>query len=297
MFDPAPRRRDPKNGVKSLLDVDDATADRLIEGAKLLGLVDDDDSVVDIASLIRTASLVERRGLLRFYLERFRPYAEWKRRVAQGFDPLEAARQVKAVFGIEESAAAARDWFLDLGQHCGSLTEEGSTVIPVQGEAPSLGSLVSSVLSSQESTAQVLSDYVGQQLWAKLPGTVREHLVSSLAKLVNAESPDEAVREAGLAMDKYMSDLGQAMTSNNYTGLTMGQSASQLRTDGLLVEKQEGFTGYGVKLRNAAEHPDTDQDLAGGRWVVTSKGASTYLRAVLDFMRSANAKLEGRYEI
>jgi hypothetical protein len=66
----------PIEGIKTLLEVDDAGANALVEAAKLLELIREDDSFGEIASLIRTASLVERRELIRFYVERFPPYAE-----------------------------------------------------------------------------------------------------------------------------------------------------------------------------------------------------------------------------
>ena len=162
----------PIEGLEKLLEIDTATATALLEAAKLLGLIDPQNQVAELASLVRDASVVERRELIRFYVERFAPFAEWKRRVAQGYEPLDAARHVKAIYEIEETPAAVRDWFLDLGLYCGSLKEEPSSVVPVTASIPSLGSLVGAALSGRESVIEVLSDYLGQALWRKLPEAV-----------------------------------------------------------------------------------------------------------------------------
>jgi hypothetical protein len=286
---------DHEQGIRELLEIDADRAKALLEGAELLGLIVD-GSPDRLASLIRDASLVERRQILRLYVESFPPYSTWKRKIAQGFEPLEAARQVKAIFTIEDPPAAIRDWFLDLGGYSGSVTEEAPGITPVRGGDVGLGSLLSGLLDSAESRTQALSDYLGPALWAKLPPAATEHLDAALSKLASNEDPSEVVREAGMAMDNYMADLG-ASVKGGYAGLTMGQAAKELLDDGLLVSKQQGFTSYGTNLRNAAEHPDTDADLNGARWEITGKGALTYLRVVLDFIRSANAKLEGRFEV
>lgn len=286
----------PEAGLESLLDISGADAKALFEAAKLLGLVDAAGQPGELASLIRVASVIERREIVRFYVERFETYAYWKRRIEQGFDALEAARQAKAVGGLSQSAAEVRDRFIDLGTYCGSIKESDTTFEATKGSSPSLGSLISTVLNKQQSIQEVLADYVGEPVWAKLPQPVREHLEVSLGKIAENSPPDEAVREAGLAMDKYMEDVGNTLRGG-YSGKTMGQSAVQLHADGILRSKHKGYTEYGTKIRNAAEHPDTDADLAGGSWTISARTAVTYLRAVLDFIRSTDAAVGGRHEL
>jgi hypothetical protein len=289
---------DLRGALQTLIDISPGAADRLVENAKLIGLLDASEQPGELASLIRYASLVERRDIIRFYLERFEPFQDWKGRIAQGFDANEASRLVKRAHNIDEAPAEVRDWMLGLGMYCGSVREEAVSVIPVEAERPSVGGLISDILNRSQSARSVLSTYVGEQSWEKLSEPVREHLLASLAKIVNNEPPDEAVREAGLAVDKFISDLGTAQTTHPYTGMTMGQSAQQLHADGVLVSKQKGFTGYSVQLRNGAEHPDTDPELPqGDRWSINTNTSTTYLRVSLDFIRSALSKVDGRYEL
>jgi hypothetical protein len=287
---------DPRSGLQTILETESATAGRHFEAAEMLGLIDSSGTPAELASLMRDASVVERREILRHYVEAFPAYAAWKRRVGQGFDPLEAARMVKAVYSIEDTPADTRDWLLSLGAYCGSIRDDGLTISPVQSTGPELGSLISNVLNRREGVVEVLSGYIGEAAWDKLPESVKEHLRVALDKLAEGAPPDEAVRESGLAMDKFMSDLGESL-KGGYTGKTMGQVADQLQADSFLVKKQKGYTAYGVNIRNAAEHPDTDADLGGDRWTITGPSALTYLRVVLDFIRSATAKQEGRYEL
>lgn len=287
---------DPVAGLRNLLEIDDAVAKELIDGARLLGVVTDEDEVAELASLIRTSSLLQRRDIIRVYLERFEAYAEWKRKIAQGFEALAAARHVKVVFEIEDSPAAIRDWFIDLGTYTGSMRDEGTEIALTRGATPDIGSLISDVLNRQESAIEVLSSYLGEALWLVLSQAVRDHLMTALTKLANNEAPDEVVRESGMAMDKYMEELGETQVGG-YAGRTMGQSANALNDDELIVKKQTGFTAYGVNIRNAAEHPDTDVDLGGDRWTIGPQTAVTYLRVVLDFIRSANAKQQNRFEL
>lgn len=288
---------DAVRGLQALMGVSETAAKRLVENAILLGLLHADGTVAELASLIREASVVERREILRFYLERFPPFAEWKRRVVQGFDPLEAARLTKPVFDIEDTPAEMRDWFLDLATHTGSVREEGAVTVPSAAGRMDTGSLISGILNRQESASDALSAYLGEQLWRKLPDPVRDHLNAAISKLANNEAPDEIVREAGLALDKYVSDLGTSVVGAGYAGLTLGQAAAKLKTDGVILTKHTGYTDYGTQLRNAAEHPDTDAELAHDRWLISTKSSLTYLRVVMDFMRSADAKVGGRYEL
>ena len=98
-------------------------------------------------SSLEHATLVDRRSLLRHYVERFEPFAHWKRRIAQGFDPIEAARHARAIYDITNSAADTRDWFLDLGVFSGAIQEEGTKVAPVSGKAIDLGRVVADILT------------------------------------------------------------------------------------------------------------------------------------------------------
>jgi hypothetical protein len=187
---------------------------------------------------------------------------------------------------------------IGLGTYCGAVREEAVSVVPVEAQRPPLGSLISDILNRTESATGVLAAYVGEQSWPKLSSPVREHLLTALSKIVNNDPPDEAVREAGMAMDKFMAELGTAQATAPYNGLTMGQSAQQLQTDGVLVSKHKGFTSYGVQVRNGAEHPDTDADLpSDARWSINTNTSTTYLRVVLDFMRSALSRVDGRFEL
>ena len=289
---------DLRGALQTLLDANQTAAEHLIENARLIGLLDSSDKPGELAGLIRYASLVERRDIIRFYLERFKPFEDWKRRIAQGFDPNEASRIVKRAHGIDEAPAEVRDWMLGVGTYSGSIREEAVTVIPVEASRPSLGGLISDILNRSQSATGVLSTYVGEQSWGKLSDQVREHLLASLSKIVNNEPPDEAIREAGMAVDRFMSDLGTAQTTRNYSGMTMGQAAQQLQTDSILVSKHKGYTSYAVQLRNGAEHPDTDQDLpTGAQWGITTNTSTTYLRVSLDFMRAALSKVDNRYEL
>ncbi|MCY3577532.1 MAG: hypothetical protein OXH53_09490 [bacterium] len=288
---------DPRSGLVRLLDVSEGEAGGLFDAARLLGLIDAGDRPADLASLMRTASLVARRDFLRHYLERFHPYADWKRRLGQGFDELEAARQIRAIHSIEQSPAQIRDRFIDLGTYCGSISENATGFVVTKGAEPDLGRLVSSIINDSQSAEEVLIDYLGTvRVWEKLPSPVREHLLVAMAKLTAADSPDEAVREAGLAMDKYMEDVGNSL-HGGYSGMTMGQSAQKLLDDAVLCQKHRGYTEYGTKLRNAAEHPDTDAELNGDSWSFSARTAVTYVRSVLDFIRSADAAVEGRHEL
>jgi hypothetical protein len=290
------RPTDVVQGIRELLGVADSAARDLLENAVLLEMVDSSGRPRELASLMSEASVIERRELVRFYLERFDPYKTWKQRVRQGFDPLEAARYTKAIYGIDESAADVRDWFMGVGAYCGSVREDGVNVVPTEAGRPELGSLISGILNRGEAITAVLSSYLEVRTWEKLPEPVREHLSNALAKLINNDPPDEVVREAGLALDLFMSDLGENLTGG-YTGLTMGQVAQKLKTDGLLVTKHGGLTAYAVQVRNAAEHPDTDADLGGDRWTITGKSAMSYVRVVLDTIRSSSAKIDGRFEL
>jgi len=289
---------DPKAGLQTLLDVSATGAEHLVENARLLGIIDAAGLPGEVAGLLRTGSLVEQRDIVRFYLERFGPYAEWKRRIQQGFDPLEAARLTKRSMAIDDSAADIRDWMIGLGTFSGSIRDDGVSVVPVEGSRPSIGSLISDILNRAESVTTVLASYLGPTNWQKLSEPVREHLSTALSKAAANEPPDEAIREAGMAMDKFMAEIGASETSSSYLGLTMGQSAAQLITDGVLLAKHKGFTAYGVALRNGAEHPDTDAELPPTeRWAIGANSSLTYLRVVLDFVRSALGKIDGRYEL
>lgn len=288
---------DARAGLQSLLGLSEGEAKALFEVARLLGLVDDREQPAELASMMRTASLVARRDFVRHYLERFAPYADWKRRVGQGFDELEAARQVRAVHSIVQSAAQIRDRFIDLGMYCGSISQSATGFDVTKGAEPDLGRLISSIINDSQSAEEALIEYMGSmRTWEKLPTSVREHLLVAIAKLTSADPPDEAVRAAGLAMDKYMEDVGNSLHAG-YSGNTMGQSAKQLLDDGVLREKHRGFTEYGTRLRNAAEHPDTDAELNGESWSISARTAVTYVRSVLDFIRSTDAAVEGRYEL
>lgn len=288
---------DARSGLEKLLDLSAEEADGLFAAAHLLGLIDESDRPSELASMMRTASLVARRDFIRHYLERFVPYADWKRRLSQGFDELDAARQVRAVHSIEQSAAQIRDRFIDLGTYCGSISQSATGLDVTEGAEPDLGRLISSIINDSESAEHALIDYLGSmRTWEKLPLVVREHLLVATAKLTAADPPDEAIREAGLAMDKYMEDVGNSL-HGGYSGMTMGRSAKKLLDDGILRKKHRGYTEYGTSLRNAAEHPDTDAELNGDSWSFSARTAVTYVRSVLDFIRSADAAVEGRYEL
>ena len=288
---------DARSGLQSLLELTEEEANRLCEAARLLGLVDGSERPAELASMMRTASLVARRDFVRHYLERFIPYADWKRRLGQGFDELEAARQVRAVHSIEQRPAQIRDRFIDLGTYCGSISQSATGFDVTKGAEPDLGRLVSSIINDSQSAEGALIDYMGSmRTWEKLPTSVREHLLVAIAKLTSAEPPDEAVRAAGLAMDKYMEDVGNSLHTG-YSGKTMGQSAKKLLDDGVLRQKHRGYTEYGTRLRNAAEHPDTDAELNGESWSISARTAVTYVRSVLDFIRSTDAAVEGRHEL
>jgi hypothetical protein len=289
---------DPKQGLRHLLDISETVAQHVIDNAHLLGMLDGSGSLAELASELRIASVVERRELVRHYVERFPPYADWKRRIALGFEPLDAARYMRRLHDIEDSASDVRDWCLDIGLYCGSIKEEAAVVTPVETAPPSLGGFLSDVLNRAEGVDRALSGYVGSATWDRLGEPVRQHLNASLAKIANNENPDESVREAGLALDKYMSDYGNAAAGTGYAGLAMGVAAKKLLDDGVILRKQAGFTAYGVDLRNAAEHADTDADLpTTSRWSILPNSSVTYLRVVLDFIRSTSAKTDGRYEL
>jgi hypothetical protein len=159
-----------------------------------------------------------------------------------------------------------------------------------------VGSIVSSILANNQAVNSVLSNYVGDRLWSSLSVGVREHLTEALTRLSNNESGEQIIRAAGLALDLYLDDFGQSL-GPPFVGMTMGAKAQELASQKLIVKKQTGLTEYGVLLRNAAEHPDTDPDLAGSHWTLTTNTSMTYLRVVLDTLRSLAAKIEGRFEL
>lgn len=289
---------DVEEGLEKLLEATQEQAQNLLEAARLLGMTDGAGQLSEIAKLIEHATVVDRRALLRHYVEIFEPFFHWKRRIAQGFDPTEAARQTKVIFDITNTAAETRDWMLDVGMVSGAIQEEGINVTPVSGKAVDLGSVIADILNRTESATASLESYVGPAVWAKIPEPAREHLTRAASRLSENAPADEVVRAVGLGLDAYLSDFGeQAVGGYADQTMTMGATINKLVEDGLIVSKQRQVLGYITAMRNAAEHPDTDGDIQPGSWSLNPKSAQSCLRVALDAIRSIDARSEGRFEL
>lgn len=285
-------------GLETLLETTNDEATSLLAAAELLRMTDQNGSPSEVASLMESATLVDRRALLRYYVEDFAPFAHWKRRVAQGFDPLDAARQTKAIFEITNSSADIRDWFIELGVFSGAIQEDGTKIAPVTGKPIELGSVVADILNRGESAVSSLESYLGPATWGTLPETTREHLVRAVERLSQNAPSDEVVRAVGLGMDVYLTALGEQVIGGYANqGFTMGQVINQLEQDGVIVTKQKQVLGNVLALRNAAEHQDTDADIHPDSWSINPKSAQTCLRVALDIVRSIDARQQGRHEL
>lgn len=289
---------DQESGLSVLLETTIDEAQNLFAAARLLGMIDDSGGVMELARMMERATVIDRRTLLRHYVERFDAFRYWKRRIGQGFEPLEAARETKTIYEIDNGAADTRDWFLDVGVFCGSIQEDGVKVSPVSGKSIELGSVVADILNRGESAIASIEGYLGPAVWAKLALPVRDHLTRAAERLSENAPPDEIVRSVGLGLDAYLAETGEEEVGGYANqALTLGQTVQKLHDDAVIVSKQKNVLGYATAIRNAAEHPDTDADLPGASWALSTKTAQSYLRVALDTIRSVDARREGRYEL
>ena len=253
-----------------------------------------------LAQTLAAASPAEKPVLLRFQLERYRPYAVFKARVLAGEGQRDAARQTCVAADLVTDDLDVEETLVNWGLYSGGLVYGDEKQLLAAGDEVLLREILvvqESVLAQRDTIQAHVTQHLGVDAASFATGEVLDALVDSYLTILGGGPYDQAMFQLGKGLEawvKGLADLDPALTLPQGTN-TMGAVANFLRQQSRTTGKHHSILMGVVAIRNAADH-SVDADI-GATWDITRDTALAASHLTWALMRSFFAARLGNFAL
>jgi hypothetical protein len=275
-------------------DIPEQRAAEALAAAELLGLVRQDGqghAALDWrAEMLAAGSVDQKRQVIRAQLERFEPYAYVRLRMIQGFDILQACREARVRFDIENQPAVIRDVFSNWGLYARSLVGDPPTPDTSLGIDSPLAAVIDPILATRNAVEEFVSDALTPALYIGLDQAIRDNLLLGVRRFLNQEEPRSVGQPLGIAFEDYLRSVAQTVGVDVSTKNGITEVGMELRTQGAIAKKHIALIQSVGAIRIAIEHGiDADE---GQEWQITTQGLRLLVATVMLAIKSISSYVE-----
>ena len=275
-------------------DIPETRASDALAAAELLGLLRPDGqgyAQTDWrAEVLAAGSVDQKRQIFRAQLERFEPYVYVRLRMIQGFDILQACREARARFALENQPAVIRDIFLNWGLHARSLVGDPPGPDTSAGIDSPLAAVIDPILDAGNAVEEFVSDALTPALYVGLDQGVRDNLLLGVRRFLNQEEPRSVGQPLGIAFEDYLRSVAGAAGVDVSTKNGITEVGIELRSQHLIAKKHIALVQAVGAIRIAIEHGiDADE---GHEWQITTQGLRLLVATVMLGIKSISSYVD-----
>lgn len=292
----------PLDILAGYLNTPEEHARRALDGALLLGLLDETD-VGDqylphpLVGLLLSVRAQKKPIVFRVFLNDFEPFKVYKRKLATGTLSGTAARHVRITFDVELSSTLLERTFLDWGSFAGIIsdTDEGPAVVASDVGLPRFTEALTEGLDDEEGARAWVDSTLGAGFSARIPDNIAERLALGVLRCARNEEARAAAQPIGIAIEDYLRFFADRVGLDHSNRTGTGSMLGLLRDADALEPKQLGLGNALNQIRIACEHGE-DRD-AGVEWHVELETIEVMVRIALRFIRSCERYYDGDYAL
>lgn len=293
------------DGIARFLDGTPARAQSALEAAEALGFVTrsaapDTWTGALVAGALAASNAAEKTVLVRLHLERFRPYAVFRARIAAGEHPKDAARQACVSEGLTSDPLDAEETLLNWALYSQSLVHGPERELLVPGDDQVLHKALAiqeAVATKRDTVLAHITQKLGVEAAGFAAGEALDGLVESYLTIIAGGAMDHAMFQLGKGLEAWFKKLPELDPDITLPpgAMTMGAIANSLRGHGLTTRKHHALLLGVIAVRNAADHA-ADADI-GATWAISRDTALATSHLAWSTMRSVFAGRAGDHRL
>ena len=226
----------------------------------------------------------QKAAVLRIVLEQYEPFVRFRERLRATQSADQAARHTKSLLGIGLHPDYVKETLISLGTYTNAIRAEGGgKYSQVDIEEPSY---LLELVSACESDA-LAEAYVREKLTSAGEWVSRSEVIVPLARALQRaihNQNDEAVTEAGNAVESFLVELATKMTVNLAGATGINSKLDKFKPGNKLPKKIAESGKFLGHIRNAADHGiDTD---IGSSWTIQSSTGLNYVQVAISFINA-----------
>lgn len=225
--------------------------------------------------------------LINQQVQRYRPFMTLLSFLNKGYSSERAAQSVQTLYEIDTQPDVVEKQFIDLGRYGNLLSKDGEPkpTIDVETLPTTYVENLRDALESEAKARLFVEEWLGEEVVAYADSESIEKIQDSLFTF--KDSPDTAIVETVVGAENITRELAEdeGKDSTNYFKANgIGQLASKMRSDGLVLKRHVHGANYLGSMRTPGAHGKEKETLES--WHVEPEVALEVIIAAISYVRS-----------